>query len=218
MTNVPHRTYDTKCWGGELARPSKADAVTNGATAAGQPEQEEDVSDINVAALIRDCVDRGERDADVVSRKVVGEIISQGAAEDVLFGLVHPQAVSVIRAIEAAVERKWEQSERANNSAQRRGHNSESLTNEATKARQELMRTSFYAPGFGKIAYGTAKIIHHEAARDHSLGIASKYTTDAGRHDKIIQIIRDAGVTCLDEVPGYSDADLYLQSWASDPE
>lgn len=165
------------------------------------------MTDINVAVLIRDCVDRGERDADVVARKVAGEIIAQGAADDVLFGLVHPQALSIIRAVEGATERKWERAERESSAAQRRGHDSGSLTNAATKARQELVRTSFYAPGFGKISWGVAKTLHHEAARDHSLGIASAYTSDAGRHDKAIRIIRDAGATCLDEVPGYSDGD-----------
>lgn len=170
------------------------------------------MTDIRVRTLIRERIDAGDRDADVITRKVTSEIIDRGAAADLLYGLVRPSVVSLIRVlVQRPAEEAWDTAEKDKASAERAGYRSQDKSNAATKARADLLPTGFSAPGFGWVTWGAATVLQHESASGHSTGLASAHTADAKRHDKAVRLIRDAGVTCLGEVPGYAD-----ESWDID--
>lgn len=162
---------------------------------------------LQIDQAARRLIDAGERDADVLARKVAQEVISAGEAEELIAVLLRSRFQTMIRAVVRAAEQKYDTANRESKAAERRGDKRSDYANEATKARQELLRERFFAPGFGWVVWGSALAVHHRAARDHAFSIAAGHTADGERHDRALRDIEAAGATCLDEL-GESEDDI----------
>lgn len=163
----------------------------------------------SITEYVKVYVSTGTEDPDVVTSKVVSDILSAGDASEYLYGLVRPQVSTMIRAIARENEKKWDEAERKNTTARSRGHRSRATKNAAMKERMKIIQTLFHDPLSREwITWGAATVAQHRAAADHSLGIAASNTADAQRHERAIRQIETAGVSCLSQIPGYTD-----ESW-----
>jgi hypothetical protein len=165
---------------------------------------------LSLSARIRAHIDEGTLDIEAITGVVVREVIASGDAEGLLYPLIRGQVQTQVRAIEREAEEAVRRANKNERSAERRGHQSQDARNESMAARNNLVRTGFYAPGFGRVTWGEAVSVMHEAARDQSLKTSAAHKADADLHDWAIRQIHDAGVTCLDEIPGFTDEQLPL--------
>lgn len=164
---------------------------------------------MDVDTLARELIDHGERDGMVITRKVAQEVIAAGEAEELLVGLLKGRIQALVRAVVKSKEEAYDRARKDQKSAERRGDHRSDYQNAATKAREELVRETFYAPGFvnSNPTWGQATRAMHQAAADHSLRIASGHTRDADRHLAVIRDLEAAGADCLDDL-GVSEDEI----------
>ena len=157
---------------------------------------------IGIQGVIR-AADNGE-DIDAVTETVIAIILDEHrrTAEELLYQPVR----SFIRAARRRAERAKEDEafrERRPEPEDKGRRPRPEPENDRLAAMRALRAEEFWCPGYGLVTWGKATAEQHLAHADSQRGRAATITIDAERHEEAADIIEDAGVECLNEVPGY---------------